>query len=245
MNIMYGMATKFSEPTDLLITDPCYLEGKFEGLVEKYHEKVPTTTVFDSVNELYDLIARFKGIYAAKTALHKCNQPVCDALESMYQEGVEAIMDKVMDLHDKGSIVPITWAPVLDGMEEFGLTHSLIGSTVWGDWDCKVWRRDGSQIGKFCADGALYIVASLDEVRKGWRGVDRWIKDHSWCAAVIPAFKGRVCVEPVDYIWKPKDKEQWHTDRTVLILGLSDEGRDKDFIGGMYVPEIFLSVALH
>lgn len=84
-------------------------------------------------------------------------------------------------------------------MEKLGIKNYITNSTLYGDWSCTVWKSSylkectkENVIGKFCADAGLVSVFLLDEVRRYNPDIDEWIKNHSWCAAVIKKFDGDV-----------------------------------------------------
>ena len=90
----------------------------------------------------------------------------------------------------------------------YGLTNTLIGRTIYGDWSCTVFRKhDGLEydIGRFCADAGLVGVFLLDEVRRFNPRFCEWLVEHRQCGTVISDFHG--VVKAITTRHDPEDKE--------------------------------------
>lgn len=88
-----------------------------------------------------------------------------------------------------------------EDMGRLGFTHSLIASTLYGDWGCTTFNSDTKEIiGQFCADAGLVGVFYLNEVLK----YNPEYNDHlrtdgvnslPWPVTVIKDFHGEVMLE--------------------------------------------------
>ena len=239
MGLEYGMSVKFDKSTDLLITDPCYLQGEnFKDLIDKHWDRIPKHAGHQNWSCLWDILDKLNDVYEAKVKDNP-RAEVVKELKELYMDSSEAVRDYIYNKTEENSIEVIQWAPIVNQLEDFGLTRSLMGDTVFGDWSCVVIRRDGSRIGKFCAASGQYIVADVAEVRKGWPGLDQWIAEHNWCATIVQGFQGEVRAIVDNYIFKGTEDKMWHVDKRLVLFGKADIGRDQDFLAGMVTADDF------
>lgn len=64
--------------------------------------------------------------------------------------------------------------------------------TLYGDWSCNMFNmKDKSEIGSFCADGAMVCVISLANIREFNPNFIDWAKNHPWCATIVEGFTGK------------------------------------------------------
>ena len=123
---------------------------------------------------------------------------------------------------------PYFWAPLKNGLEDIGLTRSLLGNTVYGEWKCGVFGLNG-QIGEFCSDSGMYIVARMDEMIRIWPGFEKWFVGHCMCAALIRNFSGkvRVDVNRVLYGWTDNDGNVNPSETMkITISGIRKDGKE-------------------
>lgn len=72
--------------------------------------------------------------------------------------------------------------------------------TIYGDWRCTVFDKDDSDnvYGEFTADAGMVAVMLLDDILRYDEAYKikpdfkEWIKDHSWCVAVLKDFCGDI-----------------------------------------------------
>lgn len=74
---------------------------------------------------------------------------------------------------------------------ELGFTKYLWESTIYGDWSCTTFDRQGTIIGEFCADAGLVGVFLLKEVLKYNPKYDDHI-DNLFCVTHIKKFDGDI-----------------------------------------------------
>lgn len=83
-------------------------------------------------------------------------------------------------------------------MNVLGINHSLITSTLYGDWGCTTYNSDTKEIiGQFCADAGLVGVFYLDEVLKYNPEYNDYLRTDGenglpWPVTVIRDFHGEV-----------------------------------------------------
>lgn len=79
--------------------------------------------------------------------------------------------------------------------------NGLASITYYGDWGCTVYktarrvgdvRRGSRKLGTFTADAGMVCVIGLKTAKALKPGFMDWLKEHSWCATVIPNFEGEV-----------------------------------------------------
>ena len=120
------------------------------------------------------------------------------------------------------------WAPLRNGLEDIGLTRSLLGNTVIGECRYGVFGRNG-QIGEFCSDSGMYIVARMDEVIRIWPGFEKWFVGHCMCAALIRNFSGNVRVDVKRILYGGTDNDG-HVNpgetMEISIAGVGEDGKD-------------------
>ena len=123
---------------------------------------------------------------------------------------------------------PYFWAPLRNGLEDIGLTRSLMGNTVIGECRYGVFGMNG-QIGEFRSDSGMYIVSRMDEVIRIWPGFEKWFVGHCMCAALIRNFSGnvRVDVKRILYGWTDNDGHVNPGETMEMaIVGTSLEGKE-------------------
>lgn len=115
--------------------------------------------------------------------------------------------------------------------------RSIQNSTLYGDWSCTVWKANNSkecteanEIGEFCADAGLVVVADYNAVKLRYPEVEEFVNTHPWCATVIKGFKGTVKMLKVsrefihensfepDKVWGYKQGDKY-LDESLELLG--------------------------
>ena len=182
------MSVDFEEPVDLVITDPCYIDGDDGKWPERayalYVSRHPGGND-DHEHPEDESVRLLSGIAKSIDADGRIDATARD----FYTDALFSVTERLRRVQSRRFF----WAPLVNGLEEVGLTRSLMGNTVYGDWTCGVFRgRD--RIGQFTADAGMYIVARLDEVMRAWPGFGHWLCGHPHCAAVIRGFSGTVTV---------------------------------------------------
>lgn len=123
---------------------------------------------------------------------------------------------------------PYFWAPLKNGLEDIGLTRSLMGNTVIGECRYGVFGRNG-QIGEFSSNSCMFIVARMDEVIRAWSGFEKWFVGHCMHAALIRNFSGnvRVDVKRILYGWTDNDGHVNPGETMeISIAGVGEDGKD-------------------
>lgn len=152
---------------DILITDPCYIIKKVD---KTYCPDIMNYFSYDDITKYPD----YDGL---------CSKQMEEERLKYYKD-----LNKWDNEHDD-------WAKSNYGFkcECLGIKNYLTNDTLYGDWGCTTYNKDTNEIlGEFCADAGLVSVFLLDEVRAYNPDIDNWIKNHSWCATVIPNFEGTV-----------------------------------------------------
>lgn len=106
-----------------------------------------------------------------------------------------------------------------ENMEALGITNYECRDTMYGDWSCTTYEKGtNKELGNFCADAGLVAVFILDEVRAYNPNIDKWIKEHPWCATTIENFTGDVSIDIVDISGTDEDGKEWE-DEEVRVIG--------------------------
>ena len=99
----------------------------------------------------------------------------------------------------------------------FSSVNHISNNTLYGDWSCTVWKAKDykectgdNEIGEFCADSGMVIVADWTQIKKYNPKAEKWVKDHDWCATVIKDFKG--VVKMVCFEHEITYEEDWYPD---------------------------------
>lgn len=209
----YAMEVHWDKPTDIVITDPCYLfqeesDQKWHDVLRMVDNNTPRRF---SPNDA----VRNKVVEEIWAVYNRCPGFSDKELKEM---GTRAHMSMLDIEHDRGGTLDILkWAPAHPrALSPFGISKCLCGNTMYGDWGCYVVDDNRRRmIGEFTADAGMYIVCALEETPGEFRD---WIKDNQNCAAVIPQFHGSVACEPIGrcFLW---DKEEWCVDYTIRLVG--------------------------
>lgn len=208
--IDWPMSVTWEEPTDIIITDPCYLN---EGTPE-------WEDVWDRIYTCIPKVKRKLDYYPGlREAIEKL---FARSLESDYDDPTVA-RDLAIQLNTVASLAcpltktdPVYWAPhPQDMFAPVGVDRCLCGGTVFGDWSCDVIDdHTGRRLGSFAADSGMYIVCAYDESKEK----HRWLRhDRPDLATVIHAFSGRVTAEVQCRLWEYND--EWHEDKAVSLVG--------------------------
>lgn len=232
------MCLRFDKPTDLLITDPgylgdkededdslgCKLDNRMEELLR--YRRTYTVDVTRTMTNCMELALEQIMLDSG------CGKDL-DKVKEEYEIHKEELAREIVDVARHGRKERFLWAPVINGMEELGLTRSIVGYTVYGDWSCEV-VRGGEVIGEFCADCGKYIVADADEVRRVWPGLDAWRDAHDGTMVIVPRFVGEVLIVAANRVFNFRDDRGWLPDVGITIIGHSDEGEEMDFVTRRY-----------
>lgn len=186
---------------DILITDPCYVcKDRDLSTMPKWENYSPYKGIADYPD--YD------GVQSEQFTLD-------------YTRLEEAIKQWREDNPDDWIVCDYG-----DNMEALGIHTYMTHSTLYGDWSCTTYDKDTKKpIGEFCADAGLVSVFLMSEVIAYNPDMEEWVKNHPWCATVIPNFEGDVSFiivhregtyeEDTEY-WKKG--EPW-TDDSLIVEG--------------------------
>lgn len=139
------------------------------------------------------------------------------------------LITTVASCHIKGDVVITDPCYLLHGYDYSGCSNWMSGlstmrlkpfiqsSTIYGDWSCTVYdctnakdEEIGKPIGEFCADAGMVCICELSNLLSKNPTFDQWIKEHSWCVAVIKNFDGEVQINKyeVEYEYEGKTTKE-------------------------------------
>lgn len=170
------MSIEFKEPSDVLITDPSYLDG---------------------------------NVYAV-----------------ISEEFARGLPYKYREVPTGGALYePVFWAPMNDGLKLMGLSPSLVGNTVFGEWRCGVWHGR-ERIGGFSSKSGRYAVLKVDDAfRALCPGFGDWLARFPDDAFVARGFSGKVTVNAVRrlYAVKSDGRTEYKEDLDISIEGIGTD----------------------
>jgi hypothetical protein len=209
----YAMEVTWTSPTDIVITDPCYLfqeesDQLWHDVLRAVDNNTPcrlSPSNHDSdrlVEAIWDEYTEHPGL--GDEDLKKIGMRAHIAMEAMKLSG-----------HGMNNI---RWAPAHPkALSPFGISKCLCGNTMYGDWGCLVIDdNEHRKIGEFTADAGMYIVCALDETPQSFR---EWIKIKSYCAAIIPKFSGTIGCEPICNCFNWSGNSSWMVDYRIVLVG--------------------------
>lgn len=166
----------------IIITDPCYIMRDYEETYPKFE----TWPGLEGVSQS----TKFGDYTEEQMRAYRCYEKACRAWEEEYDDWDKCGMGEFMG--------------------ELGINHSIVESTIYGDWSCGTYKVDenprklidrlvkeecdieATKLGSFCADAGKVAVFLLDEVRQYNPKIDDWIAEHPWCVTTIKDFDGDV-----------------------------------------------------
>lgn len=211
---IWPMSVEWSEPTDIVITDPCYFvggddDGRWDAMLDAMAKATPTRARV-SPDRSPDAPVLGKLIEDGAKADYADD-------EAMRQLGCRFGLYAAMTRNPLDDTAPVIYAPMRqDAWAEFGISKCLCGNTVYGDWTCRVWDVDRhAWLGGFCADAGLYIVCALSEATEHFQ---QKLEKHPHIATVIRDFKGVVACNAHARCMYIDGK--WHDDFYISLEGM-------------------------
>lgn len=177
----YGDGEPMEFSGDIVITDPCYLMKKRES--DGTDQPKPKEEDFFSYPEITDYpdckeLVPGIGIYNSEQYMEE---------REKYEKALTAHQALTDDWVKCG---------YGDRMDLLGIHKCMVRDTIYGDWSCSVFRKDEhgheEEIGGFCADAGLVIVADMAEVLAYNPDFPKWAEEHKWCATILKGFEGTV-----------------------------------------------------
>lgn len=213
----------------LIITDPCYVvphdteennSNKWNEMLNLIESAEPELSIYvwnAPINEFisdldFDLLLevnRLKGKGTDQEYLAEVNNRLREEADKLLKSILNAYENPDYTLcsvpymkgHQNSYILPSK-----NSLTSLGISKSLVGSTIYGDWSCTtIDVATNEVIGQFCADAGMYIIASLEDILKYNPGFEEWRDKHPWCVTTIPNFSGWVEVTPVLYSYTHKE----------------------------------------
>ena len=166
----------------IIITDPCYI-------VRDYDETYPKFETWPGLKGVSQN-TKFTDYTEEQMRAYRCYEKACRVWDEEYDDWNKCGMG--------------------ENMEVLGIRHSIVESTIYGDWSCETYKVDenprelidrlveeecdieATRLGSFCADAGKVAVFLLDEVRQYNPKIDDWIAEHPWCVTTIKGFDGDV-----------------------------------------------------
>lgn len=166
----------------IIITDPCYIMRDYDETYPKFE----TWPGLEGVSQS----TKFENYTEEQMRAYRCYEKACRAWEEEYDDWDKCGMGEFMG--------------------ELGINHSIVESTIYGDWSCGTYKVDenprklidrlvkkecgieATKLGSFCTDAGKVAVFLLDEVRQYNPKIDDWIAEHPWWVTTIKDFDGDV-----------------------------------------------------
>lgn len=167
---------------DIVITDPCYLirKGKKSDGTDQPKPREEDFLSYPEITDYPDCKELVPGIGIYNSEQYMDEREKYEKALTAHQ----ALTDDWMKC-EYG-----------DRMDLLGIHKCMVRGTIYGDWSCSVFRKDEygyeEEIGNFCADAGLVIVADMAEVLAYNPDFEEWAKEHTWCATILKGFEGTV-----------------------------------------------------